>query len=227
MDEGTDVNPILKVITAAVALTLATALPARATSIAIANSSFESPSTPGATYGTVDDWVLAGPSTGGVWDISNNLGGCPGPCWIPTSAPDGSQIGWLSIGGGGSGPASMTQVLSDSLVANSTYTLTGVYGHPHNFAAGTVFTAELFAGSTLLASFSGTGPDANFTPFSLSYYSGSSPAAGLLTIVLSSNQAQTGFDRIALSYTVPDGGFTASLLGVAMIGLGLLRRALA
>jgi len=39
--------------------------------------------------------------------------------------------------------------------------------------------------------------------------------------------AQTGFDKIARSYTVPDGGFTASLLGVAMIGLGLIRRALA
>jgi hypothetical protein len=116
----------------------------------------------------------------------------------------------------------MSQVLSDTLVANSTYTLSGVYGHPRNFQAGTVFTAELFAGTTLLASFSGTGPEADFAPFFLSYYSGSSPAPGLLEIRLSSNQAQTGFDKIAL--TVPDGGLTAALLGLAITGLGILRR---
>ena len=105
------------------------------------NASFENPTTPGATYGTVDDWVLTG-AGGGVWNLANNLGGCPGDCWIPPTAPDGDQIGWLSVGPAPGATASMSQVLSDSLIANQTYTLSGVYGHPLNFAVGTTFTGE-------------------------------------------------------------------------------------
>jgi hypothetical protein len=45
-----------------------------------------------------------------------------------------------------------------------------------------------------------------------------------LQIRLSSNQAQTGFDKIALS--VPDGGMTLTLLGGALVALGALRRKL-
>ena len=133
---------ICKVMAASVVLTLAIALPARATPIAIANASFENPTTPGATYGTVDDWVLTG-AGGGVWNLANNLGGCPGDCWIPPTAPDGDQIGWLSVGPAPGATASMSQVLSDSLIANQTYTLSGVYGHPLNFAVGTTFTARI------------------------------------------------------------------------------------
>ena len=216
---------ICKVMATSVALILAIALPARATSISIDNASFEDPATASAVYGTVTDWTLTGTGNGGVWNISNNLGGCPGDCWTPLTAPDGANIGWLSVGPSPGSSASLSQTLSDSLLPNRIYTLTGVYGHPRNFAAGTIFTAELFAGATSLGTFSGTGPEANFATFSISYASGISPPSGNLQIVLSSNQAQTGFDDIALT-AVPDGGLTAVLLGLAMTGLGLFRRAL-
>lgn len=208
---------------AAVALALvAGATPARATTITIVNASFEDPAVPGATYVQPSGWVLDG-GGGGVWNLTSNLGGCPGTCWNTTLAPDGTQIGWLSVGPQPGTPASLTQTLSDTLLANSTYTLTGYVGHPNNFQVGTVWTAELIAGSTVLASASGSGPAGSLAPFTLSYFSGSSPAVGeTLQVRLSSNQAQTGFDAIALS--VPDGGMTALLLGLAMTGLGIYRR---
>jgi len=209
---------------AAVAL-LGTPLQVQATSIAISNASFENPDTPGsASYGSVDDWTIL-PGTGGVWDISSDLGGCPGTCWN-SGAPDGDQIGWLAVGPANQGnSSSMSQVLSAVLLANQSYTLTGYVGHPINFQAGTLYTVELFAGSTVLASLTGTGPEGSFEPFSLSYLSGTGPEVGqALQIRLSSNQAQTGFDKIALS--VPDGGMTLTLLGGALVALGALRRKL-
>lgn len=215
-------NKILKAALA-VAVVLGLPLQVQAYSITILNASFEAPVVSGATYGILPNWVLSPSNEGGVWNLNNNLGGCPGDCWTP-GAPDGNQIGWLSVGPSPGSPASMSQVLSNVLLANNTYTLTGFVGHPLHFQLGTIYKAELIAGSSTLASVSGTGPEADFAPFTLSYSSGAGPAIGQpLEIRLSSNQAQTGFDAISLT-AVPDGGLTALLLGMSMMGLGWMHR---
>jgi hypothetical protein len=211
------------IVAAAILAVLGLPGSARATSIPIVNAGFENPNVAGATYDNATGWVLSAPGNGGVWDLGSNLGGCPGICWDET-APEGNQIGWLSVGPVPGTAASLSQVLGAVLLDNRTYTLTGFVGHPNNFL--TNYTVALIAGSTVVASTSGSGPEGEFDPFMLTYSSGlGNPYAGqTLQIRLSSSGAQTGFDAIALS--VPDGGLTLTLLGSALLGLGVLRRRL-
>jgi hypothetical protein len=119
----------------------------------------------------------------------------------------------------------MSQILSATLQADTEYTLSGQVGHPIGFGSslGTVFTAQLIAGSNVLASVSGTGPEGSFEPFQVTFDSSGSPYLGqTLEIVLSSSQAQTGFDEIALNAQLltaaPEpAGF--ALFGIAVVAL--------
>ncbi len=189
--------------------------------IPIVNAGFEDPSTTVYTYSTISipGWSFGG-SGGGVWNINSD----PLGFWsVP--APQGSQIGWLAPAFGNGSPASMSQILSATLQADTEYTLSGQVGHPIGFGSslGTVFTAQLIAGSNVLASVSGTGPEGSFEPFQVTFDSSGSPYLGqTLEIVLSSSQAQTGFDEIALNAQLltaaPEpAGF--ALFGIAVVAL--------
>lgn len=199
---------------------------ANAVSVSIVNAGFEDPPTTSFTNGPVTGWSLGG-SGGGVWNINAS----PLGFWT-ASAPEGRQIGWVSPAPAPGSFGSLTQGLSDVLIANSVYTLAGSVGHPIGYGASanpdTLYTVELIAGSTTLASVSGTGPEGTFTTFSLNFDStGSAFVGAALSIRLSSNQAQTAFDAITLDYVdghvvpMPTG---ASLALAGLSAIGVMRR---
>jgi HpiC1 cyclase len=214
-------NNILKVAFAAALVALP--LQVQATAITILNPGFEDPAT-NFVAKPITDWTDTGGGAG-VWNINAN----GAPYWT-APAPEGNQIGFLSDAPSPGSPASISQVLSDSLAANTLYTLSGQVGHPIGYEVGTIWTASLYAydGSThtLLDSISGTGPAGSFIGFSLIFDStGSSYVGDFLEIQLASNQAQTGFDQIALdAQSVPEGGATTlALLGIGLASLAAFR----
>jgi hypothetical protein len=179
----------------AIALLLGMSSSASAVPIPIANAGFENPPTAFFTAGNISGWVIEG-SGAGVW----NLNDMPTSFWsVP--APEGKQVGFVAREDPG-GPASISQVLGDTLLANSWYTLTGRVGHPvgNGESRGTVYTVELLAGTTVLNSVSTNGPEGTFTSFVLTFDStGSAHVGEALRIRLSSNQAQSAFDDIQLN----------------------------
>ncbi|MGO9619838.1 MAG: PEP-CTERM exosortase interaction domain protein [Desulfobaccales bacterium] len=192
---------------------------ALATSIPIINAGFEDPSiTTGrdATYVDPPGWTSLGTGGGGVWNIDlNNYG-----LWT-VPAPQGSQIGWLGVGGQSAGNT-FSQVLTGfPLLNNTTYALTGVVGNDIGYFA--TYTMQLLAGGNVLASTSGTGPQGTFAPFIVSYNStGSAFLGDTLEIRLSDSGPQVGFDKIALNAVpLPP---SLLLLGSGLMGLGMLRR---
>ena len=172
-----------------------------AASITIANPSFESPATAPSNNvpaSLIDGWTLEGPGSVGVWNI------IPGG-FYSVGAPVGSQIAFLGGASAGLGTA-ISQILSDTLEANTIYSLSGFIGHPVGFgpSTGTTFTAQLFAGATLLSTLTTTGPTGSFSPFALNFDSTGSPAIGQpLKVRFSTNQPQVGIDGITLN-TVPE-----------------------
>lgn len=199
-------------------------------SITIVNPGFEDPVAGGSgvTNGSPPGWVLVG--TGGVWNINSptDYG------FWDVGSPEGKQVGFLTSApepGVGSLPSSFTQVLTDT-VDTGLYTLSGQVGHPRGYGANvdpsldTIWTVELLAGATVIASNSGTVvPDAQFDPFSASVnIMGGSPFIGQpLSIRLSTNNAQTAFDQVSLD-VVPEAASVA--IWSILVGLvGLSRRA--
>jgi hypothetical protein len=201
-----------------------------ATPVAILNAGFEAPVT-SITASPPDNWtVIGGGLQAGVWNIVDYAP----QYWTATPGQEGKQVAYLSLGPVPGVPSGLSQILGDSLVANTIYTLSGLVGHPdgilagvgQNFQAGTTWTASLYAGGNLLNSTSGTGPAGSLAAFSLNFNSTGSAFVGqLLEIRLESDRAQTAFDAIALNAQgVPDGGLTILLLGMSMTGLGWMRR---
>jgi hypothetical protein len=169
------------------------ARPTFAERVPIVNAGFENPSA--FFLGVPIGWELSG-------DVSTwNINASPFGFWsVP--APEGNQVGTF-VGVNIAGPASASQVVG-TLQANVTYTLSGFVGHPIGWGAsrGTVFFAQLWAGTHLVASTSGTGAEGRFQPFQVAFDSTGSTFVGLpLRIVIGSNQAQTSFDDITLDAT--------------------------
>jgi hypothetical protein len=179
----------------AIALLLGMSSSASAVPISITNAGFENPPTAFFSAGNITGWVIEG-SGAGVW----NLNDMPTSFWsVP--APEGKQVGFVARDDPG-GAASISQVLGDTLMADSWYTLTGQVGHPvgNGASRGTVYTVELLAGTTVLNSISTNGLEGTFTSFILNFDStGSSHVGEALQIRLSSSQAQSAFDDIQLS----------------------------
>jgi len=226
--DGLRNNVMNKILKAAfVAASIALPLQIQATSITILNAGFESPDTTSVTTPPTS-WNVSGGGAG-VWDIN----AFPAGFWS-VGAPEGTQIAFISSAPHPGTAAALSQVLGDSLLANTIYTLSGYVGHPIGFDTSdgtpgglpTIYTASLYAGGNLLGSTSGTGPSGTFTTFNLNFDSTGSAFVGLaLEVRLESNQAQTGFDAISLqAQGVPDGGLTIMLLGMSMTGLVWMRR---
>jgi len=163
---------------------------ADATVVPISNSSFEVPVTPTYNGGPIADWTIIGAA--GVWN----------PSTYPAAnltAQDGVQVGYINGG-------SVSQVLSSTLQANSTYNL-GIYvaGRADGYNPGTDYSISLYAGSTLLTSVTPVAPTTSvWTLLTASYFSGNSSLWGQpLEIVISTPTSQLDFDNVSLS-VVPE-----------------------
>lgn len=164
-----------------------------ADSIAIQNSSFEdtNPLTQscgtGCTFnnGPIPDWTVTGGQSGTAM-----LGS-----YYPGGAPDGSIVAF-------SNGSTISQTLTGtSLQANSTYVLSVFVGNRLDNQVSD-YSVSLYAGSTLLGTFSGS--NGSITPGTfaqefLTYTTGSTVAAGDLTIDLTSAGIQTDFDNVQLT----------------------------
>jgi len=196
--------------------------------IMITNPGFEYPQVSTLNSGPITGWSISG--SGGVWNINAD----PQGSWT-VPAPQGNQIAYVSPGPAPGSSASISQTLSATLQANAVYTLTGEVGEPSTAiheveggtkrfspAFGTGFTAELFAGTNLLASISGIPPQGSFQQFTLIFDSTGSPFIGqALMIELSSNQAKMGFDEITLTaQTTPEPSSLTLLLAIGLSMMG-------
>jgi len=189
-----------------------------ATSIPVLNGGFESPA---AIYGGLtlagtppDNWFSPDYVGGGQWDINNY----PYGVWN-APAPEGSQVLYI---GAFRGPNYYEQTLAHNIQANSLYTLAGYVGNPVGYP--TNFTADLRAGSDVLASTTGAGPLGSFATFSVQFDStGSVDVGSPLTIRLFSDGTQACFDDIKLFVSsVPEP--TSTILALSgLVALALPR----
>ncbi len=139
---------------------------------------------------------------------------------------DGSnQVGWANTGG------ALEQVLANTLTANETYVLTVGVGTRTTTSFTYPGVVELFAGSTLLGTATGTVPaEGTWQTWTLTVDSAtlsSSLIGDALEIVLTdTTDSQAGFDNVSLNATadpVPEPAMFA-LVGAGLLGLVTRRR---
>lgn len=186
---------------------------AQADQINILNSSFEGTvlSNGAYTVGTVKDWTVTGSS--GTWNPLDNL---------PQGPTDGVNVGYSNAG-------SLSQVLSATLAANTTYTLSVDLLNRNDGYPNVSSTLELYAGNNLLSSSVVTGGLAgkSFVQ-SLTFSMGASGSylGQNLMISLTSKGAQSDWDNVKLTAVtaVPEPETYAMLLaGLGLMG-GIARR---
>ncbi|MFA7003312.1 MAG: hypothetical protein WC429_04675 [Verrucomicrobiia bacterium] len=222
---GDIMNNILKMTLALASISLP--LQIQAIPITVFNAGFEAPAV-GLTSTPPANWTVSGGGAG-VWNINAS----PLGYWT-VPAPEGNQIGFVSSAPSPGSPATLSQVLSTALAADTIYTLSGFVGHPIGYDSGTLYSTSLYAGGNLISSMSTAGPAGTFAPFNLVYNSSGSAFIGqALEIRLGSSQAQTAFDAISLNAqgasgggSVSEGGLTILLLGMSLTSLGWIRRAM-
>jgi hypothetical protein len=188
------------------------------TLIPIDNSSFEITNLltmgcgDGCAYnnGPIPGWTVAGGQTG-TW--------MPNSTYFNSPVPDGSLVAF-------SNGSTISQTLTGfSLNPNSTYILSVFVGNRLD-GLNSDYSFSLGAGSTILATFSGSGaaiPAGTFQQESLTYTTGDTVTAGDLTILLTSAGPQTDFDNVSLVDPPADNAVPTPEPGsVWMLGAGLL-----
>ena len=198
----------------------AIAAPAKADAVAIQNASFEitNPLTstcgPGCAFnsGPIPDWTITG--QGGSFQPNSAILNLP--------LPDGTIIAYSNGG-------TISQTLAASLTPNTTYTLSVDVGFRLNGAVDvTNYSIALFAGSTLLNSFSASNgiiPIGTFADETVTYTTGATVLPGDLSIVLTSDGQQADFDNVRLTAsTVPEPSSLSLLAGALGIMFLALRR---
>ena len=160
-----------------------------ARALGVANGGFEAPDCDTAscvvdalgnyTNGVAAGWAVTGAA--GVFD----------PVGVITPT-EGDQVGYSNGG-------TLSQVLGESPVANTTYTFSVDVGDRTDTAF-PGYTVSLYSGATLLAQNVGTAGSVSsgWTTVTLSYSSGASPPTDPLEIRLSSAGSQTEFDNVRL-----------------------------
>ena len=194
----------------------------RAASIFIANNSFENPivTTPSGfnfRTGSAGGWTFTGPQQGFADPVAAHSAGGSWYGPSPTIIPNGSQIAWSNGG-------TISQTLSDTLQANTVYTLSAFVGNRLglNFPG---YNIELYAGGNLLASDNSVTPaDGSFAAVTASYTSGISVTPGQALEIrltsLSGFQSQTNFDNITLdAASIPEPSAILGLLGFGLLGI--------
>ena len=195
-----------------VVLSCTTVSPAFADTIAVNNPSFEItnplniPCGVGCAYnnGPIPGWTSVGGEQGS-WQ--------PSSAYFSSPVPNGSIVAYSNFG-------TISQTLTASLIPNTTYNLTVDVGHRLDGLVNN-YMIELFAGTTLLQSLSGSNgviTPGTFAAESLTYTSGSVVPSGNLDIVLFTAGPQVDFDNVQLTNSVPE---PASLTLLAA-GLGLI-----
>lgn len=189
---------------------------AEADAILINNPSFENDVlVDGDFIASISGWTISG-TGGGTWNINST------PLFWNTAAPDGNQVGFATDASL-AGSASISQVLSASLAANSEYTLSVFVGHPTDYV--TSYSIDLYAGGNLLATKSGTGPEGSFQLESLTFDSSGSAFIGQqLEIRLYSDSPQTAFDSVSLSVNSVPEPSSLAFAGLSFVLMSLRRK---
>lgn len=215
-------------------LTLACALPASASSLLINNPSFELPVlSPGTTGVGVVDWTSINAGGGGFNTATYNPSGT---AFIAGgSAPDGNNIAMISASNLDAG-AGITQTLTATLLANTTYTLTFDVIHLITTTMDP-YLGSLSANGVTLASDSSLAPAlTDFALDTIVYNSGAAPAelGQALAITLQGTGCNSGpnctggtvgFDNVQLTAVptqtgVPEPGALAFVvIGLAALAL--------
>lgn len=202
---------IISILTLSVGLM---AMPAMADGVAIQNASFETTNPLTSICAGAGCAFNSGPIPG--WTITG-VGGSfePSSTFLNLPLPDGNIVAYSNGG-------TISQTLTSSLLADTTYTLSVFIGNRLD-GLNNAYTIALDAGSTQICSFSGSSttvtPKGGFVDETCTFNSGSAFPTGLLSIILSAGGPQVDFDNVSLTATPISEASSAALTGSGLLVL--------
>jgi len=196
---------------------------ASASSITVLNNSFESPITNNGGASPPTSW--SGTGTFGTYQAVNTQypagsNGLSGGAIVP----DGSQAAYLASNG-----ASLYQLTSTALAANTTYTLNFWLGQRNDFTAFTTITAELFTGAsptsgTVIANQNYNDPSSgHWLQETLTFTTGATVSGNIGIAFVNNSANQSNIDFVTLTTPDPPPAVgTPEPASLTLIGFGLV-----